>query len=85
MKLKTLAGIVTTRWRDPQTCEACGQPFVCGATLTGCWCTEIKLTDAHRAALKTKYTHCLCRSCLEQFAQTDPNSILLQEKTECLP
>jgi len=51
-----------------ETCAACGQPFYCGASLRGCWCTEVQLTDAQRAALARRYPArgCLCRSCLEQ-------------------
>jgi len=66
--LRRALGIVSTRWRDPSLCEACGGEFTCGATLAGCWCTEIKLTDAVRADLRSRYKGCLCRSCLERAA-----------------
>jgi hypothetical protein len=46
-------------------CEACGNEFTCGASLKGCWCAEIKLDDQDRAALKSCYSDCLCRECLE--------------------
>jgi hypothetical protein len=65
-KLKVLAGVVTAKWRDPQQCEACGEPFVCGATLLGCWCTEVKLSVDTRAGLRARYDRCLCRACLEK-------------------
>ena len=68
MKAKRLLGIVSTRWREPSTCEACGEPFVCGATLTGCWCTEITLAAETRAELRSRYRGCLCRACLERAA-----------------
>jgi Cysteine-rich CWC len=64
--LRRALGIVSTRWRDPSTCEACGSEFTCGATLAGCWCTEIKLSDEARADLRSRYKKCLCRSCLER-------------------
>jgi hypothetical protein len=51
-----------------ETCEACGEKFVCGATITGCWCSEVKLSEAARAELKARYKGCLCRTCLEKFA-----------------
>jgi hypothetical protein len=38
-------------------------------SLKGCWCGEVKLSEEARAELKKKYSRCLCRSCLEQFAQ----------------
>ena len=50
------------------TCGACGKPFECGASLRGCWCAEIKLTDAQRAEIRSRYPGCLCRECLEEFS-----------------
>ncbi|MBC7910945.1 MAG: cysteine-rich CWC family protein [Pyrinomonadaceae bacterium] len=54
-----------------ERCEACGSEFTCGARLKGCWCSEIKLNDAVRAGLRERYEHCLCRACLEQFAEKE--------------
>ena len=67
-EIKKLLSIFSTRWRAPETCEACGEKFVCGATLAGCWCREIKLSEATRVELKERYKGCLCRACLEKFA-----------------
>ena len=69
--LKILTGLVTTKWRDPQPCEACGEPFVCGATLAGCWCTEVKLAAETRTRLRARYERCLCRACLERCAKAE--------------
>jgi hypothetical protein len=66
--VKTFAGFLSERWREPSKCEACGAEFVCGATLAGCWCTEIKLSDETRAELRARYSTCLCRKCLENAA-----------------
>jgi len=63
-RLQKFAAVISTRWREPSTCEACGNQFTCGATLTGCWCSEIKLSDEQRAELKGRYRNCLCRECL---------------------
>lgn len=52
-----------------EACEACGTQFTCGAKLAGCWCSELKLSDEVRAALRERYEHCLCRACLERFAR----------------
>ena len=71
MKLKDLAGIVLPVLREPSVCEACGASFTCGAKLSGCWCTEIKLSDETRAELKSLYSRCLCRECLEKLAEGD--------------
>ena len=49
-------------------CEACGKDFVCGVSLKGCWCSEIKLDDQTRAELRSKYKDCLCKECLEDLS-----------------
>ena len=67
MSLSELAQFLVSRTSQSR-CEACGNPFTCGATLSGCWCSEIKLSDETRAELKTKYGNCLCRECLEKLA-----------------
>jgi hypothetical protein len=65
-KMRDLIGLISPSWRGAQKCEACGEDFVCGAALTGCWCTEIKLSAEVRAKLRQSYQHCLCRACLEK-------------------
>jgi len=55
--------------RGPETCEACGKAFVCGAAMAGCWCAEVKLSEAQREELKKKYPGCVCRECLEEFSR----------------
>jgi Cysteine-rich CWC len=47
-------------------CQACGNSFTCGASLKGCWCSEIKLSGEARAELRSLYSDCLCRDCLEK-------------------
>ena len=69
MKLTQLAGIFLPVLREPTVCEACGGPFVCGAKLSGCWCSEIKLSDETRSELKSRYQSCLCRECLERLSE----------------
>jgi len=76
--LRRALGYVSLRWKDPSPCEACGNEFQCGATLTGCWCTQVKLTDETRASLRGRYKKCLCRTCLERevgAGSSDPASI----------
>ena len=55
---------VTTLGRD-RVCEACGSEFKCGASLNGCWCSEIQLSDEVRTYLRSQYSDCLCQGCLE--------------------
>lgn len=62
-KLKEFIG---TEPRPPRACEACGQPFVCGASLKGCWCFQVKLSAEVRAQLRARYKDCLCPACLQQ-------------------
>ena len=52
-------------------CPACGEQFACGASLRGCWCAEIELSEAARGALRERYTGCLCRECLQRYADDD--------------
>gem|GEM_PF-1138205 len=56
------------------TCEACGKDFCCGASLAGCWCANLSLSDTARAELRTRYSRCLCRQCLEVVAVVLPAS-----------
>jgi len=73
--LRKLAVLMSPRLSRGLTCEACGNAFTCGASLSGCWCAEISLSDELRTELKSRYRDCLCRDCLERFAQTaHPNS-----------
>ena len=67
-RLKRFAAVISTRWREPSTCEACGSQFTCGATLAGCWCSEIKLSARQRDELKDRYRSCLCSECLRSIA-----------------
>jgi len=62
------AAVISTRWREPSTCEACGSQFTCGATLAGCWCSELKLSERQRGELKERYRSCLCSECLRSIA-----------------
>jgi hypothetical protein len=47
-------------------CEACGEEFACGATLKGCWCSEVTLSEATRAELRSQFSGCLCEKCLKE-------------------
>jgi hypothetical protein len=71
MTLRKLLSYVSLRWREPSLCEACGHQFICGATIRGCWCTEIKLSETARVQLRERYKECLCRACLERAAEPD--------------
>jgi hypothetical protein len=71
--LKKVAGLILPQYREPSICEACGELFTCGATLSGCWCQEIKLSEAVRTELRSRYDRCLCRTCLEGFAKGERN------------
>jgi hypothetical protein len=68
MSLRQPAGVVLPVLKQPSVCEACGDEFVCGASLAGCWCAEVELTESVRAELRARYKGCLCRVCLERYA-----------------
>jgi len=55
--------------RPPRECEACGKPFICGASLKGCWCVQLKLDAVTRQRLRERYKDCLCSDCLKRFAE----------------
>jgi hypothetical protein len=61
----------STPCASTERCERCGAAFTCGAQLQGCWCSEVKLDAKVLSALKSRYSHCLCRSCLESFAANE--------------
>jgi hypothetical protein len=67
MKLKKALGFVSPKYNELSVCESCGSEFVCGATIRGCWCTEIKLAEEIRLDLRSKFKDCLCRDCLEKL------------------
>ena len=69
MIIQTLKEIIGTEQRPPRQCEACEQPFVCGASLKGCWCWAVKLSDAARQQMRAQYKECLCPDCLQRFAK----------------
>lgn len=48
-------------------CSKCGVAFDCGG-LFGCWCRDVKLTEAQLAALRGRYADCLCPDCLKAAA-----------------
>jgi len=68
MELGVLKRMFPLRGGKAEVCGACGKAFECGATLSDCWCAEVKLTDAQREELKGKYRGCVCRECLEKVA-----------------
>jgi hypothetical protein len=69
MKQRKLAVLVSPRpVCEASVCESCGAEFSCGASLEGCWCSELKLSEAARAELRTRFSRCLCRACLERYA-----------------
>ena len=69
MNVRKILTVISPRFgRGPSACESCGAESVCGATLAGCWCSEIKLSEETRAELRARYQRCLCRACLERYA-----------------
>jgi RNase P subunit RPR2 len=69
MNLRKSEGVTLPQYRKPSICEACGEQFVCGANASSCWCQEIKLSEAAQIELRARYQRCLCRACLENYAE----------------
>lgn len=67
--LQNLTEFIFPDRRPPRSCEACGQPFVCGASVKGCWCFQIKLSTEVREQLRAQYKDCLCSDCLQRFSK----------------
>jgi hypothetical protein len=61
--------------QDAATCEACGGAFTCGASAAGCWCVEVKLSESAQVELRGRYQRCLCRACLESFAEEERGAV----------
>ncbi|HWT02347.1 MAG TPA: cysteine-rich CWC family protein [Pyrinomonadaceae bacterium] len=81
MSFQESAGRVLPQYVAPSVCEACGREFTCGAALAGCWCQEIKLSEEARSRLRARYERCLCRACLENYAEGEKDG----EKEEQVP
>ena len=52
-------------------CSKCGVAFDCGG-LFGCWCRDVKLSEAQLASLRGRYVDCLCPNCLKTVAAEIP-------------
>ena len=57
-----------TNERKDKVCPRCGAHFICTHDAV-CQCVGIELNEKARAYLRTHYTDCLCRSCLEEIAR----------------
>jgi hypothetical protein len=66
--IRKVLSIFLPEYKEASVCEACGDEFVCGVSIRGCWCTEVSVSDDVRRELKSKYQKCLCRKCLENAA-----------------
>jgi hypothetical protein len=52
-------------------CARCGGAFRCGANdASPCACTGLQLNADLLAALRARYTGCLCLNCLRELAAT---------------
>ena len=63
----------------PDRCPRCGGGFVCEAATalqSPCACFAVRLSDGARAALRERYTTCVCVPCLRavqaEFEVTPP-------------
>ena len=66
--IRKALGIFSEKYKDPSVCESCGDEYICGATVKGCWCMKLEVSDEARAEMKAKYKKCLCPNCLAAYA-----------------
>lgn len=71
--LRKMLAVISPRFRNPSACECCGNDFVCGASVRGCWCMEIALEARVREGLRDRYHRCICRDCLVRFGSGSGN------------
>ncbi|MFT2009759.1 cysteine-rich CWC family protein [Pontibacter sp. 13R65] len=65
---------------EDKTCPRCQQPFECkvGSILL-CQCSTVRLTEAERQYLNTRYSDCLCATCMKEL-QTEFNVQQFEQK-----
>jgi hypothetical protein len=56
----------------PVICPRCETPFHCEIDTGNCWCREVSLHDATRAAFAEFFDGCLCRDCLTSLEKDRP-------------
>ena len=55
---------------EEKKCPRCSQPFECKVgNINNCQCNGIKLTDAEKTFIESRYQDCLCRNCLMDLKQ----------------
>ena len=59
---------------SPVVCPRCSAPFECGVDTKRCWCRDVALSDATRAAFAEYYEGCLCRDCLTELEKDRPHA-----------
>ncbi|MGH2900058.1 MAG: cysteine-rich CWC family protein [Solirubrobacteraceae bacterium] len=65
-----MSGMPTTS----AVCPRCSGPLRCGIDSGLCWCAEVTVSDARRAAFAKYYDGCLCRGCLEALDEDHPQA-----------
>ena len=68
MKPEKILGLFSEKFKSKSVCESCGNEFTCGATLKGCWCMKVDLTDEIRNEMRSKFKDCLCADCLDKIS-----------------
>ena len=57
-----------TNERKNKVCPRCGAHFVCTHDAF-CQCVGVRLNEKAREYLRTHYSDCLCRDCLEEIGR----------------
>lgn len=57
---------------EEKNCPRCNISFECKpGNVVHCQCYGIALTEKGRAVIEERYSDCLCRNCLHEFARTE--------------
>ena len=49
-------------------CPSCGKVFTCSGE-SDCWCESVQIHKREFLILNEKYTDCICKDCLNEYAE----------------
>jgi hypothetical protein len=58
---------------SPTVCPRCTNTFECGIDSGACWCADVSISNATRAAFAQYYEGCLCPDCLTALEADRPH------------
>jgi hypothetical protein len=52
-------------------CEICGSTFTCNMGESGCWCSDVVVSEESLLALRKVAKDCVCPNCLAEFSTSN--------------